>query len=583
MTDKINNPCNPGCLIDPPTQFILFPSLADDREAIAAGNNAGSGNPYFINRGIVNNTSFLGNGLGNGNPNFLGNSALNGDPCYWNSQCNPCAGDPLFNPPVVCGNSPNPCKKKCKKRCDTIQSNGCVQSNGCGNNGGGGSGSGSGSGNSNCAQGNVSAAAYAGRPGICGSGGCVPSGYGPGAGTGCCGTDQCSKPNPCLGPCQGQKNCGVNPCPLKSFCDPGLSNSCAARPLINPVGPRKSVTTWTINYLVSNRANLAAHSDEYCVNPWGITIYNNQVWVANGGTDTITCYDLYGNKIMDSITIRSATQNSSYPTGIAINCNGGFGINPAVTINSNVSRQATRTSLLLVAAEHGTVNAYNPTIDPLNSFVVLNKQNLGEVCVFKGLAIVNNILYLADFLNNRIDVFDSNYIRLNDTGPGFVFIDGYTADPIPRDFAPNNIVHIGCYLYVPYSKKTQGNANYALDGPTNGYISVFNLDGSFVRRFTSRGVLNNPWAIIPAPCECGYPPGSLLVSNTGDGRINVFDCSGGYIGPLLGRSGLPLVIEGVRGLVPHYTDFNEIYLTAAANDNTDGIVACLTKDQVITF
>ncbi len=64
------------------------------------------------------------------------------------------------------------------------------------------------------------------------------------------------------------------------------------------------------------------------------------------------------------------------------------------------------------------------------------------------------------------------------------------------------------------------------------------------------------------------PPGSILVGNHGDGRINVFDCSGRFIGPLLNQSGLPLIIDGLRGLAPHYTNFNQIYFTASSNDLT---------------
>jgi uncharacterized protein (TIGR03118 family) len=120
-----------------------------------------------------------------------------------------------------------------------------------------------------------------------------------------------------------------------------------------------------------------------------------------------------------------------------------------------------------------------------------------------------------------------------------------------------------------------------LHGAGFGFISVFNLDGSFVRRFTSRGVLNAPWGMIPAPCECGFPPGSFLVGNKGDGRINVFDCNGRYVGPLLNQSGLPVVIEGLYALGPHYTDFSEIFFTATPDENVDGLVGSMVVDANI--
>lgn len=418
-----------------------------------------------------------------------------------------------------------------------------------------------------------------------------------------------------------QYPCGKDPCPLKSFCDPGLAYSCANRPILcndmngcdqpffpgpgcgqygapfdprmprpvtrpgcpNPSGinaavvpvgvipgGRRSVTTWKINYLVSNRNNYAAHTDPDLINPWGIVVYKNQLWVANGSTDSISNYDLFGNKLLGTISIRDAAHNSSYPTGIAINCGGGFTVS-----NGSIEKS----SDMLVCTEHGTVHAFNPNVDPLNAYIVLNQQLTGLVSVYKGMAIANGILYLADFFQRQIDVFDSDYNRIN----MFLFVDGDMADPIPLDYGPNNIVHIGCYLYVLWARQSTTVTIHDLDGAGHGFISVFNLDGSFVRRFTSRGVLNSPWAMIPAPMECGFPPGSFLVGNNGDGRINVFDCNGRYVGPLLGQSGLPTFIEGLWGLAPFYTDFSEIFFASAPDENQDGLLGSLVKDQVIHF
>jgi len=299
-------------------------------------------------------------------------------------------------------------------------------------------------------------------------------------------------------------------------------------------------------------------------------LYNNQIYVATNSSDGILHYDLYGNKLLGNITVRDFTHISDFPTGIVINGNGSFPVSNGVV---------TKTAVIIVCCEHGTVNAFNPNVDPLNSFIVLNQQLTGEVAVYKGLALANGILYLADFFQGHIDVFDSLYIRLT----GYHFIDGDTSEPIPIDYGPNNIVHIGCYLYVLWARRDPNVTVHDVDGPGHGFISVFNLDGSFVRRFTSRGVLNSPWAMIPAPCECGFPPGSFLVGNNGDGRINIFDCNGRYVGPVLNPAGIPIIIEGLWGLAPHYTDFSEIYFTSAPDEDLDGLVGSIVKDQVIYF
>lgn len=437
------------------------------------------------------------------------------------NTCNPCAEDPLYNPPP-CPPLPcppcNSCSKSCKKeyKCNKC----CAPAPPCGP--------------------------------------CGPCG-------------------PAPGPC-GPEGCPKDPCPLKSFCDPGLTNTCIGRPIINPNAPRVSVTTWKINYLVSNIAGVAANLDTNLINPWGIVVYNNQLWVVNGTSDGISNYDLFGNRISNTTfaLVRDAAHNSAFPTGLAINCGGGFPIVPA---GNNAIGFGARSALLLTASEFGTVHAYSPLVNNNTTYLVLNMQLTGKTHIYKGIAIANNTLYLPDFYHGTIDVFDSSYNQL----VGFHFIDGDTSDPIPLNYGPNNIVHIGCYLYILYARRDDVVTTHDLDGPGHGFISVFNLDGSFVRRFTSRGVLNSPWAMIPAPCECGFPPGSFLVGNNGDGRINVFDCNGRYVGPMLSQSGLPIVIPGLWGLAPHYVDFSQIFFTSSADEDTLGLVGSLVKDQVIQF
>lgn len=356
----------------------------------------------------------------------------------------------------------------------------------------------------------------------------------------------------------------------KSYYDPTLANGCAAPPLIMSANPVRSVTTWKLNYLVSNRENLAAHVDPLLINPWGIVVYNSQLWVVNNTTDVITNYSLFGSRILGPISLRDAYQNSSHPTGIAINCGGGFSV---------TSGNSTRSAQFLISNEHGIVEAYSPYVNPTQGYISLNMQVTGRISVFKGIALANNTMYLANFFQRAIDVFDSNYNRL----PGYVFVDGDTSDPIPLDYAPHNIVHLGCHLYVLWARKDPNVTLAPLPGPGHGFVSIFNLDGTFVRRFTSRGVLDTPWAMIPAPCNCGFPPGALLIGNSGNGRINVFDCNGAFIGPMLGQSGLPIVIDGLRGLAPYYAQFNEIFYTASPENLVDGYVGSLTPSQVIAF
>lgn len=361
-----------------------------------------------------------------------------------------------------------------------------------------------------------------------------------------------------------------NPCPIKNMCNPGNPGTCNTYPLVNPYVPPTPITLFKVNNLVSNGRNRAAIVDPLLINPWGIVVYNNHLWVANNTSDVVTNYDIFGNKLLAQVNVRDAVHNSSHPTGIVVNCTGGFNVT-----NGNT----TKASIFLTCGEHGTVHSYNPLVDPQYSPLVINTQILGTVVVYKGLALADNKLYIADFYGRKIDVYDSNYNRL----PGFPFVDGCAEDPIPDDFSPFNIVNIGKYLYVLWAKRDPMVPLHEIDGPGYGYISVYNFDGSFVRRFYSRGVLNAPWAMIPAPIECGFPPGSFLVGNKGDGKINIFNACGQYIMPILNSSGKPFVEEGLRGLAPYYVEKNEIFFSAARNQNADGLIGSLEKDQVINI
>ncbi|XWV26117.1 hypothetical protein QJ857_gp0963 [Tupanvirus soda lake] len=371
-------------------------------------------------------------------------------------------------------------------------------------------------------------------------------------------------PTPCVKP--------KEKCPLKSFCDPGLKNTCAAVPMIDPCAPGKAVTTWKVNYLVSNVPGEAAHYDEDLVQPRGIVIYQNQLWMSNTMSDKITNYDLFGNKLLPSIQVRWNRFSTSFPSGLAINCGGGFGF-------SNGIGGPTKPAVLATGTKTGDVAVYNPAIDQTRTFVIINNKMADEVAQYTGIAIVNNVMYLADFFQGHIDVFGADTIRIGKQGR--TFVDNYAVDPIPLSYGPHNIVYICPYLYVMYAERQPGSTVHHSIGPGKGYISVFTLDGAFVRRFHSGGVLNTPWSIIPAPCECGIPPNSFLVNNIGDGRINLFDCEGNFLGPLLGQSGIPIVIPGLQSLVPNYTIFNEIFFTASEDIESRGLLGSIVRDQVI--
>jgi uncharacterized protein (TIGR03118 family) len=222
-------------------------------------------------------------------------------------------------------------------------------------------------------------------------------------------------------------------------------------------------------------------------------------------------------------------------------------------------------SKYIYVGEEGTVQAW--TAGPVTVKVA---DNSPEGAVYKGVALGvnngNNFIYIANFSENEIEVLDENFNYVS-TMP---FVDPL----LPIGFAPFNIKNIGGKLYVTYAKQSADKYD-DVSGPGNGYVSIFNTDGTFVKRFASGGTLNSPWGIAEAPD--GFRQGSkaILVGNFGDGRINVFTKDGVYVDQLKDGD-LPITIDGLWSLtfpangVPA-GDQNQLFFTAGPADEEAGL------------
>ena len=192
--------------------------------------------------------------------------------------------------------------------------------------------------------------------------------------------------------------------------------------------------------------------------------------------------------------------------------------------------------------------------------------------VYKGLAIGTTAggtyLYAADFRGGHIDVIANS---------GAPALAGNFTDPnLPASFAPFNIRNIGGQLYVTYAKQDTAQHD-DVPGAGNGFVSVFNLDGTFVKRLISDGVLNSPWGIALAPPGFGTLGGDFLVGNFGDGTINAFTPAGTFAGTLADTNGAMLVNDGLWALTfgngGNGGNLGSLYLTAGLNDEADGLFA----------
>lgn len=183
---------------------------------------------------------------------------------------------------------------------------------------------------------------------------------------------------------------------------------------------------------------------------------------------------------------------------------------------------------LITATEDGLIAAWSPEADALNATVVVTSVD----AVYKGLALLDNQLYVANFHSGQVEIYDDTFTAAGTfTDPALLGI-GY---------APFNVASIGGQLYVSFAKQ-DNTAHDDVAGVGNGFVDVFDAEGNLLKRLISRGQLNSPWAMVAYRQE-------LLVGNFGNGLVNRYDiCSGKFLGPLTDCCCRPIVIDGIWGI-----------------------------------
>jgi uncharacterized protein (TIGR03118 family) len=321
-------------------------------------------------------------------------------------------------------------------------------------------------------------------------------------------------------------------------------------------------SSFTAKALVSDGAVSAAHTDVNLKNAWGVA-FNPKgfVWVADNGTNRATLYD--GNGVPQSlvVTIPDGKNGTASPTGIVFNGTQSFN----VTQNGKSGVAA-----FIFVGEGGTVTAWAPAVGPTNAFVMYDDGTGGAV--YKGLALAanngNNFLYAADFHNNKIDVFDTNFAK--------VAMPGTFTDPaIPAGFAPFGIQLIGSNLFVTYAKQDVDKHD-DVAGAGLGMVDVFDTAGNLKQHFATGGALNAPWGITQAPSNFGSLSGAILIGNFGDGTINAFNASSGQsMGAIKSSNGSAIVEPGLWGIAFGNGLNNQpattLFFAAGPNDEANGV------------
>ena len=327
-------------------------------------------------------------------------------------------------------------------------------------------------------------------------------------------------------------------------------------------GSATTSTGLTDAALASDGVIAAAHTDANLQNAWGVAAApGGPFWIADNNSNLATVYDGTGAPQALVVTIPAGTNGPANPTGQVFNGTTDFVI---TTTTGSAPAQ------FIFAGEGGTITGWAQTVSGTTATIAYDDAAGGAV--YKGLALANNgtanQLYATDLHNAKVDVFDTNFHK--------VALPGAFADPtIPAGFAPFGIQLLNNQLYVTYAMQ-DATAHDETLGAGLGYVNVFDVNGTLVKRFASAGALNAPWGIAMAPAGFGSAAGNLLIGNFGDGAINRFNpATGSSLGAVALSSGKPLLIPGLWALVFGNGAANQptsaLFYTAGPNNQVDGV------------
>jgi uncharacterized protein (TIGR03118 family) len=335
-----------------------------------------------------------------------------------------------------------------------------------------------------------------------------------------------------------------------------------------------NATAQTIGYrqtnLASNLPNVANNITPGLVNPWGIAFLSDQpFFIADNKAGRVTAHNGTGLGVVPGsfIVPNAAGTGFDTPTGIVADQNSFFG-SPSLI------------KPFILVTEEGTIFTWGPDAQgdiPQAATLVRSRS----AAVYKGVVILDSLvtapaLAVTDFHGGFIETFL----------PGFasVALPGSFTDPnLPAGYAPFGIQVIGRQVFVSFAVQDAAQHDPVV-GAGNGIVSIFDMDGNFVRRFATGGTLNAPWGITEASANFGPFSNDILIGNIGDGTINAFDPrSGQFVGKLLDGDGVALAEVGLHGLVfraDGFEDQNTLYFTSQFNNESDGLFGAITTGLV---
>jgi uncharacterized protein (TIGR03118 family) len=331
------------------------------------------------------------------------------------------------------------------------------------------------------------------------------------------------------------------------------------------------IGTFQQTRLVSDIKGLARFTDPNLVNSWGLSHSPDGPWVvSDNGAGVATMYQGNGKAVSPVITIPppkgSPANTTATPTGNVFNNTNGFVVSQGGKSSP---------SKFIFDTEDGTISGWDPSVDPTNAILEVDRSKVGPGAVYKGLAIAGNFIYATNFRFGTVEQFDTNFNLVR----SFTDKKLSTLCPYPGQcFAPFGIQNIKGKLYVTFAlQDPDKHDDVAALG--NGFVDVFDTNGHLMQRLISKAPLNSPWGLALAPNNFGQFSNDLLVGNFGDGAINAFNpCTGAFIGRLVDQTGRG--IDGLWGIAfgngGQAGPKNTLFFAAGINHEANGLFGTIT-------
>jgi uncharacterized protein (TIGR03118 family) len=290
--------------------------------------------------------------------------------------------------------------------------------------------------------------------------------------------------------------------------------------------------------LISDIGGTAKYTHSKVVNPWGAFVTRDTIWVALADSKIVAEYTKEGVLIREVLTTGS-------PVGLV-----------------NTSALPAFNAEWVTVTEEGSIEVFRPVANSTSTVEVVPANDANK---YLGAAIVNNVLYVANFKTGTVDLFNSSY----------VFTD-VVEDPALKAAAynPFNVYAVKETLFITYAL-LEVNAEGKVEevtGTGNGYLNTLNLRNGLLTRLVSRGPLNAPWGML-------HFDSKLYVGNFGNGLINIFDLKGdrvSYLGDVKNEKGALLINDGLWSIVSDSYSKDKIYFTAGSQDEKHGLIGVLS-------